>query len=117
MNANPTTRLPELGVLRNGLLLGGLINILLSIIGLALVAVDAGYAGSIWDTVAIVITPVMAPLFVVVIFFDYLMSKLRAGDTESDPADQAFFGAVARVEGYALILSMGYWVPYFIWRL
>ena len=117
MITNDTLNLPELGVLRGALLIGSLINILVPAVGLALITLVEGSDSGLLAEITYVITPVMAPLFIVVIFFDYVMSRLRAGDTEADPEECAYFASVARVEGFAITLSLLFWVPYFVWRL
>ena len=117
MTTTDTNGLPELGILRSALLIGALINMLLPAIGLALSLVTEWSDSGLWSAIVIFITPVMAPIFVVVIFFDYVMSRLRASDTEAGEEQCAHFAAVARIEMTAILLSLVFWVPYFIWKL
>ena len=56
------------------------------------------------------IAPVLAPLFAVVIFFDFVMSRVRAADAEGDTRER--FRNIARLELIVIVLTLLYWIPY-----
>ena len=68
-----------LGFLRLTLLGFALANASLAMIDLALPP-SAADTTNLWTLIAGIVAPVLAPLFAVVIFFDYLMSRVRAAD-------------------------------------
>ncbi len=107
-------RLVDLGLLRQALLGLALVNALLPILhGLGPSAATA--ERSLWDIFATLIAPVMAPLLVVVILFDYVMSRVRAADAAGD--EQARYAAIARLELAAIAFSLIFWGPYFYLRI
>lgn len=107
-------RLVDLGLLRQALLGLALVNALLPILhGLGPSAATA--ERSLWDIFATLIAPVMAPLLVVVILFDYVMSRVRAADAVGD--EQARYAAIARLELAAIAFSLIFWGPYFYLRI
>ncbi len=91
-----------------------LINILLPILH-ALGSPASNAERSLWDVFATLIAPVMAPLFVVVILFDYVMSRVRAADADGD--ERARFAAIARLELIVIAISLIFWAPYFYLRI
>ena len=62
-----------------------------------------------------VITPVIAPLLVVVILFDYIMTRVRAADSDGELRSR--FIQIGRIELAMLGLMLLFWVPYFILKL
>lgn len=115
MVSNPRKfRLAELGLMRQVLLGLALINILLPVLhALGLSAANA--ERSLWEVFATLIAPVMAPLLAVVILFDYIMSRVRAADSEGD--ERARFAAIARLELIIIAISLIFWAPYFSLRI
>jgi hypothetical protein len=103
------TMLNSLGFLRQALLGLALINALIPLVD-SLLRNDNAAPG--WAVVPEIVCPVLAPIFVVVIFFDIVMSKVRAADAEGD--DRAFFRRVARIEAIVIGLTLLYWVPFFL---
>ncbi len=104
-----------LGTLRVGLLLIALINLLLSAfewIGNDNFTVQIGSDPSAWQIASIYIAPVNAPIILVVVFFDYLMSRIRAADSSGD--EKARFMLISRIELAMIALYFAYWVPYFV---
>ena len=104
----------SLGLLRLALLALALINMLLPIIHLQTGSAAVSYHG-LWNLLATVIAPTMAPLFVVVLLFDYLMSRVRAADAEGDT--RALYTRIGRIELAVMALTLIFWVPYFIYLL
>lgn len=100
-----------LGPLRISLFVFTLVNMAISIVDSQLLAA-APTSGqlSLWDIIAVYVTPVMAPLFVVVIFFDYVMSRVRAADAEGEV--RVRYRAIARIELGFIVLSLLYWIPF-----
>ena len=104
----------EFGFLRLGLYALALLNVLLSIIALTL---DSGAVSAEPSTSTIImlnVTPVMAPLFVVVIFFDYVMSRVRAADAQG--RERALYVRIGRVELAVIGITLLYWIPFFVDR-
>ena len=56
----------------------------------------------------------MAPLIIVVLLFDYIMSRVRAADAEGVERDR--FARICRIELGMLLLTLLIWVPFFITR-
>ena len=100
----------SLGFLRLALLALALLNTLLPLVGI-LAGIGAGDHG-LWNLAVTMITPVMAPLFVVVLLFDYIMSRVRAADAEGER--RALYTRIARVELAVILLTLLFWVPFFI---
>ena len=104
-----------LGPLRIGLLSIALVNLLVSAIewlGNDEFTTQLSDNPSFWEVSAIYIAPVNAPIILVVVLFDYIMSRVRASDTTG--AVQAQFKMIARIELAMIWLYLLYWVPYFI---
>lgn len=109
--------LETLGFLRVALLLLALLNILLPLIEI-LIPLTAGDEGhDFWSIMTGIIAPVMAPLLVVVLLFDYIMTRVRAADAADDDELRRGFIRIARIELAMLGLMLLFWVPYFIFKL
>jgi len=102
----------NLGFLRLGLLCLALANIALPVI-YYLIFPDAGtdvaYLG--WRAIPTLVTPVMAPLLVVVVLFDAIMSRVRIADAQGE--ERAKYLAIYRIELLSIAIMLAYWVPYF----
>ena len=109
MHNRLTNQLASLVFLRQALLGAALLNLLLPILHALL---DEGGARSIWDIFATIIAPAMAVIFPVVILFDYVMSRVRAADAEGE--QRAHFIVVARIELAVIVLTLLFWIPYFL---
>jgi len=114
MTSNDHHWLPALGFLRMALLGLALLNIMLPLIELTIPFAARGAEHDLWSVLSTMIAPVTAPLLLTVILFDYIMSKVRAAD--SDGALRASWITVARIELAALGLLLLFWVPYFIFQ-
>ena len=107
--------LKTLGPLRIGLLSIALINLLVSAVewlGNDEFTTQLADNPSLWEVMAIYIAPVNAPIILVVVFFDYIMSRMRAADATGEA--QAQFTLIARIELAMIWLYLIYWVPYFV---
>lgn len=114
MNTEDNRPLSSLGLLRITLLALSLAN-LLPPLG-ALLAGQAGTATEgFWPVVSGLISPVMAPLLLVVILFDYIMSRVRAADAEG--IEREGFARIARIELAVMAINLLFWVPYFTMKL
>lgn len=103
-----------LGPLRIGLLLIALVNLLISAfhwIGNENFTLNIGHTPSGWEIAAVYLAPVNAPIILVVILFDYIMSRVRAAD--STGITRANFIRIGRIELAMIGLYLAYWVPYF----
>lgn len=102
-----------LGFLRLALIIVAFINLLIPIVDSQLVE-QAGSGGgpSLWNIVATYIAPVMTPLLVVVILFDYIMSRVRAADSEGE--ERARYVFIGRIELTVIAITLLYWIPYFV---
>lgn len=103
--------LAHAGFLRQALLGLALANALLPIVH-ALSGSSPADGRSLWDVFATLIAPAMAPLLAVVILFDYIMSRVRAADAEG--AERERYAAIARIELLAMLVTLVFWVPYFL---
>ncbi len=101
----------SLGFLRQALLLLALVNMMLP-----LVSLQAGIAGAdeqgLWNVLVLMVAPVMAPLFTVVLLIDYVMSRIRAADTDGE--QRALFIRIGRIELVVMAITLIFWVPFFI---
>ena len=102
----------RLGLLRLALLLLVFLNILLPAADAVLGPFGVGDEMSAWQIIVVYITPVMAPLLLVVVFFDYLMSRIRASD--ADGGEAVHYRVIARIELAVIGLTLLYWVPFFV---
>ena len=109
MKTPAVTLISSLGFLRQALLGAALLNTALPVLHSVL---DFGAERSLWDIVATMVAPVMSMLFAVVILFDYIMSRVRAADTQG--AERAHFVAISRIELGVLAMTLAFWIPYFV---
>jgi hypothetical protein len=115
MTSKPDNLFSALGVLRTALLSIALLNLVLPSIEILFgfsVGVDKH---TFWSVLTGVITPAMAPLLVVVILFDYIMSRVRAADAEG--AMRAHYIRIGRVELMMIGITLAFWIPYFYNKL
>ena len=105
----------SLGPLRIGLLLLALLNLLISAIhwiGNENFTTNLDQTASLWEIAAVYIAPVNAPIILVVVLFDYIMSRVRAADASGEA--RVTFVKIARIELAMIWLYLIYWVPYFV---
>ena len=104
-----------LGPLRVGLLLIALVNLLVSAIhwiGNVAFTTNLDETASGWEIAAVYIAPVNAPIILVVVLFDYIMSRVRAADSSGET--RTGFIMIARIELAMIFLYLLYWTPYFV---
>ena len=113
MTERSISLIEALGFLRLALIILAFVNLLIPIVDSQLVA-DAGSGGghTLWNIVVTYIAPVMTPLLVVVILFDYIMSRMRAADSEGEERARYIF--IGRIELTVIAITLLYWIPYFI---
>ncbi len=105
----------SLGPLRIGLLTIALFNLLISAvhwIGNEQFTTNLDETASLWLIASVYIAPVNAPIILVVVLFDYIMSRVRAADSEGE--ERSKFVLIARIELAMIWLYLIYWVPYFV---
>ena len=67
---------------------------------------------SLVSIIATLVTPVMAPILLVVILFDYIMSRIRVADEKGDL--RAYYLLICRIELLLIGIMLAFWIPYFI---
>lgn len=115
MTSNDINWPAAIGVLRGALLGLALLNILIPLIGILFPSAAATDEHSLWSVIATMIAPVMAPLFVTVILFDYIMSRIRAADAEGEQS--RLYTTIGRIDLAVIGISLLFWVPYFAFLL
>jgi len=115
MTSKDNNSLPALGFLRGALLGLALLNILLPLIGILLPSAAPADEHGLWSVMSTMIAPVMAPLFITIILFDYIMSRIRAADAEGEP--RRLYTSIGRIELAVIGISLLFWVPYFAFLL
>ena len=115
MNSKHPDLLPPLGFLRIALLIAALINILLPMIEILVPLTAGDDEHHLWSVITSVIAPVVAPLLIVVILFDYIMTRVRAADADGELRSR--FIQIGRIELAMLGIMLLFWVPYFILKL
>ena len=106
-------RLASLGFLRLGLYGLAILNILIPAC-YSLVETLSGSAidESLVSIIATLVAPVMAPILLVVILFDYVMSRIRVADEQGDL--RAYYLLIGRIELLLIGIMLAYWIPYFV---
>ena len=112
MKSNQDNLLSSLGFLRVGLLALALINILIMLIAVLVPVATVTEGHSLWWILTTLVGPVLAPLLVTVLLFDYIMSRVRASDAEGELRSR--FITISRIELGVIALSLLFWVPWFI---
>lgn len=64
------------------------------------------------EIISTLIAPAVAPILLMVILFDALMSKIRASDTQGD--EKTTFTQIMLIELAMVIILVIAWFPYFI---
>jgi hypothetical protein len=115
MNSKHPDLLPTLGFLRIALLIAALINILLPMIEILVPLTVGDDEHRLWSVMTSVIAPVMAPLLIVVVLFDYIMTRVRVADADGEL--RTGFIRIGRIELAMLGIMLLFWVPYFVLKL
>ena len=101
----------SLGAMRIALIALALTNTLVPLL-YAQFGQPSGAERDLWQVIANMVTPVLAPLFLVVLLFEYVMSRVRASDCEG--AQRARFIAIGRIELAVMAITTALWVPFFV---
>ena len=113
MTASIKSRLAALGTLRLGLIAISVVNMLLPVVDSLLQRITTSdMSNSIWNIFPTMVAPVMAPLLMVVLFFDYLMSRVQAADAQGETREH--YIAVSRIEMMMMVVMFLFWLPFFI---
>jgi len=115
MTSHTDNLLSTLGFLRIGLLVLALLNILPPLIDILLPVTASTDGHSFWSVLTSVIAPVMVPLLMVVLLFDYLMSRMRAADAAG--SERASYVTIGRIELAFLGITLLFWVPFFTMKM
>ncbi len=114
MKSPITAQLTSLGPLRLGLISLAMINTFLPVTHWLFNSNGESLDTSpTWEVLSTIVGPVMAPILMVVVFLDYLMARVRAGDENEELAVKTRFNAIARLELTVLIIMLIFWVPFF----
>jgi len=106
MQDHPT---PNTGLLaRFGLLRTGLAIFILACLPLAFFA-DGEPTG--WSIVPVYVAPVMVVIFIWLLLFDMLMSRILAG--EKPPEGQARLHLALKLDAVLLVALLAFWGPFF----
>ena len=100
------TLIKSLGFLRLGLLAMAVLNILLR----PTPGAAPHYSG--WELITTLVAPAAAPILLMVILFDTLMSKIRASDSQGE--ERRRFTHIMLAELAVAIILLIAWLPYFI---
>lgn len=112
MNQSLKQALVKLGFLRLGLLGFTLVNAIYALLRSLPASSPVAEQSAQWKVIFGVVAPTLAPLLLVVLFFDYLMSRVRAADAEGELREQ--FLLISRVELAVMLFLMLAWVPFFV---
>lgn len=100
----------SLGFMRSALIALALLNVLVPLIDW--LWVNSGEAErNLWQIFATMIAPVMAPMFLVLLLIDYVMSRIHAADAEGEKS--AIYIRIGRLELVVMAITLLFWVPYF----
>ena len=107
------SRLAALGFLRLGLLGLAILDVILSAgFQLASLLMDSSLEQAAWAPIPTIVAPVMAPILIVVILFDYIMSRVQAADEQGE--QRAHYVFTGRIELLFIGIMLAYWVPFFV---
>ena len=115
MTSQDDNLLRSLGFLRVALITLALLNCLVPLIAMLFPFVLEGDKHSFWSVLITIVAPVNAPLLMVVILFDYIMSRVRAADSEG--SERSHYIRIGRIELAVLGITLLVWVPYFSLKL
>jgi len=106
-------QLASLGLLRQGLFSLAIVTMLLPIVEwLTILLFGELNEHSILALSAGLIAPVMAPMLIVIILLDFIMSKVKAADDPARSGD--LYRMISRVDTIMMIVMLVFWVPFFV---
>lgn len=107
------TQLASLGFLRQGLIGLAIVTMLIPIVEWLVIQLLGEISEhSLLALSAGLIAPVMAPMLIVVILLDFIMSKVRAADDPTNSGD--LYRMIGRVDTIMIVLMLVFWVPFFM---
>ena len=113
MFSNLKTHLLELGFLRQGLFLLAVATMLLPTIEwLVIQSLGELDKYSILAISAGLIAPIMAPILIVLILLDVIMSKVRVADDAQ--GEGVRYRVIIRLEVVLMLAMLAFWIPFFI---
>jgi len=115
MTSQDDNLLRSLGFLRVALITLALLNCLLPLIAMLFPLALDGDKHSAGSVLINIVAPVNAPLLMVVILFDYIMSRVRAADSEGSQRQR--YTTIGRIELTVLGINLLVWIPYFYLKL
>jgi hypothetical protein len=115
MTSQDDNLLGSLGFLRVALITLALINCLFPLIAIVFPFLLEGDKHSFGSVLITIVAPVNAPLLMVVTLFDYIMSRVRAADSEG--SERQRFTKIGRIELAVLGITLLVWIPYFSLKL
>ena len=101
-----SSSLGQLGFLRLGLLGLALANTALR------PTPGSSIAKSGWEMIPTLVAPAAAPIFLMVILFDVMMSRIRAADAQGE--ERRKYQLISYVELAVVAIMVAYWLPYFL---
>ena len=115
MTSQDDNLLRSLGFLRVAFITLALLNCFFPLIAIAFPFLLEGDKHSFWSVLITIVGPVNAPLLMVVILFDYIMSRVRAADGEGPV--RLRYTSIGRIELAVLVITLLVWIPYFSLKL
>ena len=107
------TQLASLGFLRQGLIGLAIVTMLIPIVEWLVIQLLGEISEhSLLALSAGLIAPVMAPMLIVVILLDFIMSKVRAADDPTNSGD--LYRMIGRVDTITIVVMLVFWVPFFM---
>ena len=116
MISSPKTLPVSFGFLRLGLFALAIVSMLIP----ATAWVIVNFTGelpehSLFALSARLIAPVMAPMLIVLILLDIIMSRVKAADAPDQTGD--IYRLISRIEVLLIIVMLIFWIPYFIFLI
>jgi hypothetical protein len=115
MTSQDNNLLRSLGFLRIALITLALLNCFFPLIAITFPFLLEGDKHSFWSVLTTIVAPVNAPLLMVVTLFDYIMSRVRAADSEG--SERRHYTKIGRIELAVLGITLLVWIPYFSLKL
>ncbi len=107
------TQFASLGFLRQGLIGLAILTMLLPMVEWVVIQLQGELAEhSLLTLSAGLIAPVMAPMLIVVILLDVIMSKVRAADDPVGSGD--LYRMISRIDTIMIVVMLVFWVPFFM---
>ena len=113
MSSSIQSKFASLGLLRQGLIVLAFVTMLLPIIEWLIIQLSGELSEhSLFALSAGLIAPVMAPIILVVLLLDIIMSKVKAADDPENAGE--LYKMVTRVDTGLIFLMLLFWIPFFV---